>query len=95
MGFTEDDIRRLSKLGSDPQNWESADPDARDRGHRIAQAIADSYTDEDWKFLLNTLSPSQAAHQISHRPPEDRERLLRFIESERRAEVQSLLIVAA
>ena len=94
MGYTEADIQRISELGRDPRNWKPADPDAWDRGRLIAQGIADSYTDEDWKFLLNTLSPSQAARQITCRPPGDRDRLLGLVDPERRADVKGLLILA-
>ena len=83
------------ELGRDPRNWKPAGPDGWNRGRLIAQGIADSYADEDWKFLLNTLSPSQVARQITCRSPGDRDRLLGLVDPERRADVKALLIVAA
>ena len=56
-------------------------------------AIADTYTDEDWAIVLNTLAPSRAAQQISSCPPEDRRRLLRLVDSDRRADVEAFLVV--
>ena len=95
MGYTEADIQRMCDLGRDPRNWKPAGPDAWYRGRLIAQGIAGSYTNEDWKFLLDMLSPSRAARQIACRPPVDRNYLLSLVDPERRADVKALLIVAA
>lgn len=93
MGYTEEEIRRLSELGRDPNNWEPADPEAWEQGRRMAMAIADTYTDKDWAIVLNALAPSRAAQQISFRPPEDRRRLLGLVDPDRRADVEAFLAV--
>lgn len=93
MGYTEEEVRRLSELGRDSNNWKAADPEAWEQGWRMAMAIADTYTDEDWARVLNTLEPSRAAQQISFRPPEDRRRLLGLVNSDCRTGVAAFLAV--
>ena len=62
---------------------------------QIANAHFDTYTDEDWRLLLDKLDPDQAAGVISHRSVEDRRRLLMLIPPGRRAEVRRFLATAA
>ena len=93
--YTPEQIELIAEMGRDPKNWQLADQEAWELGKRMADAIADTYTDDDWHQLLNRLSPSRAAKQIASRPREDRRRLLGLIEPERRANVELLLPVTA
>ena len=95
MPYTEEEIERIAELGSDPNNWRPAGPEAWERGRRMADAIADSYTDEDWRTILNRLTPSRAAQHILSRPPADHHHLLELVRPDRRIEVQRLLTVTA
>ena len=95
MGLTEEEDRRITELARDPNNWQPAGPEAWERGRRMADVIADTYTDEDWRTLLNTLTPPRAAQYISSRPPEDRRRLLERVDPDRRVEVEGFLAVTA
>lgn len=91
--YTEEEIERIAELGGTPENWQPADPEAWELGRRMAAGIADTYSDDDWRRVLNALSPRRAARKISRRPPEDRGRLLELISPDRRAEVERLLAV--
>ena len=55
----------------------------------MATAIADAYSDEDWRYVLNELSPRRAARTIARRPLEDHHRLLMLVEPVRRVEVKN------
>lgn len=77
--YTEEEIERIAAQGEDPKNWQPADPEAWELGRRMADGIAATYTDEDWRRILNALSPRRAARKISLRPPEDRRRLLELV----------------
>lgn len=90
VDYTAADIRHVSELGRDPSNWKPAGREARQQARRMAAAIADAYTDDDWRYVLNSLSPSRAAHQIASRPPEDRDHLLGLLDLDRRVDVESL-----
>ena len=79
MPYTEAEIEHIAELGRDPENWQSADPEAWVLGRQMAAGIADTYTDDDWRRVLNGLSPPRAARKISGRPREDRQRLLKLI----------------
>ncbi len=92
--YTEQEIERISGAAS-PDNLLPAPPEARDIAREIADAIADSYTEDDWRHVLNTLSPDRAAMSISSRPFEDRRRLLMLIDPDRRAEVERHLAAPA
>lgn len=94
MQYDEDIIRRISQAAT-PETLVPAPPDASEQGRRIANAYFDTYTDEDWRRLLNKLHPDQAAGVISHRPVGDRQRLLMLIPSDRRAEVRHFLATVA
>ena len=83
-------IRRISEVAT-PDNLKSAPPGALEQGRQIANAYFDSYTDEEWRMLLNKLYPDQAAGVISHRPREDRRSLLMLIHPDGRTEVERLL----
>ena len=95
MRLTPEEDERITELARNPALWEPAGPDAWERGRRIAQAIADTYTDEDWRRVLNRLTPRRAAREISNRPAEDRGYLLGLLDPEQRAEVERLLTVTA
>ena len=90
VDYTAADIRRISELGRDPSNWRPGGREAREQARRMAAAIADAYTDDDWSYVLNALSPSRAAHQIASRPPEDRDHLLGLLDLNRRVDVEFL-----
>ena len=92
--YTEDEIARIAELGEDPKNWQPADAEAWELGRRMAAGIAEGYTDDDWRRVLNALSPPRAARKISRRPPEDRLRLLDLIAPDCRTEVEQFLAVA-
>ena len=93
--YTPEQVELIAETGRDPKNWQLADREAWELGKRMADAVADTYTDDDWRQLLNTLSPSRAAKQIASRPREDRGKLLGLLASERRADVERLLPVTA
>ena len=95
MSYTPEQIERIAESGRDPSNWQPADREAWELGRRMADAVADAYTDNDWRYLLNKLPPSRAAEQIATRPTEDRRKLLELIDSERRADVERRLTVTA
>ena len=92
--YTEELIGRIS-ADATPENLVPAPPDAIELGREIADSISDSYTDEDWRRVLNGLSPHRAASRISRRPPSDRDRLLMLIDPDRRAEIKRLLAALA
>ncbi|MCY4369373.1 MAG: hypothetical protein OXF41_08110 [bacterium] len=94
MSYTEEEIERMADLGRDPKNWQPADPEAWELGRRMASGIAETYTDDDWRRVLNALSPSRVARKISRRPPQDQRRLLELLAADRRAEVERLLTVS-
>lgn len=91
VGYPEEEMERIAELGRDPSNWRPADPEAWELGKRMADAIADGYTDEDWRRVLNTLNPSRAARDIACRPPEEHRRLLTLVDRHRRGEVERLV----
>lgn len=95
IGFTSEEDALITELARDPSRWEPAGPDAWERGRKIADAIADSYTDEDWRRILNRLTPRRAARDISHHPAEDRGHLLSLLDPKQRVEVERLLSVTA
>lgn len=87
-------IRRISEAAT-PENLVPAHPGALEQGRQIANTYFDTYTEDDWRRLLNKLYPDQAAGVISHRPFEDHQRLLMLIQSNRRAEVEQSLAALA
>ena len=93
--LTPEEDALITELARDPSKWVPAGPDAWEQGRRMAQAIADTYTDEDWRRVLNRLTPPRAARKISRRPAEDREYLLDLLDTEHRAEVERFLTVTA
>lgn len=92
--YSEKEIERISRAAS-PGNLLPAPPEAREIARQIADAVADSYTEDDWRHVLNTLSPERAAMDISSRPSEDRQRLLLLVDPDRRAEVERHLAALA
>ncbi len=60
----------------------------------MARAIADTFTEHDWKTLLNRLSPERAARQIARRPVGERQYLLSLLSAARRPDVEAHLPVA-
>lgn len=92
--YTEQEIERISRAAR-PENLLPAPPEAREMARQMADAIADSFTEDEWRTVLNTLSPDRAAMDISTRPPEDRPRLLMLIDPDRRAEVERCLAALA
>ena len=93
MAYTEEQIERIAELSRDPKNWQPADPEAWELGRRMAAAIADTYTADDWRRVLNALSAPRAARKISRRPPEDHRQLLELVVPDRRADVERFLTV--
>ncbi len=91
VGYSEEEIERIAELGRNPRNWRLADPEAWELGRRVAAAIADGYTDEGWRRVLNSLDPSRAARDIACRPPEEHQRLLKLVDRHRRGEVERLV----
>lgn len=92
MRWTPEKIEAICELGRDPNNWVPAGPEELEQARRIADAVADSYTDDDWRYFLNVLDPERAARQITSRPPEDRDHLLSLLEPDRRAAVETYLV---
>ena len=88
--YTEQEIELISRAAR-PEILLPAPPEAREMARKIADAIADSFTEGDWRHVLNTLSPDRSAFDLSTRPQEDRERLLALIEPDRRSEVERCL----
>ena len=95
MDYTEEQIERIAELASDPANLEPGDPEAWASAQRMAGAISDTFTDQDWTVLLNRLSADRAARQIARRPAEERPFLLSLISPERRTRVEAHLPVMA
>ena len=89
--FSDEWIARVVEHARDPKNWRPAEPGARERGRRIAARIADTFTDDQWRRVLNSVPQSRAADKISRRPVEDRPHLLSLVDADRRAEVEALL----
>lgn len=85
-------VQEAAELLADPRNQKPAPPEAWEVGRRIAAAVADMYTDDDWRLELNALDPSRAAGTISRRPAEDWPHLLELIDPDRRNEVESQLM---
>ena len=92
MRWTPDKIKAICELGRDPSNWVPAGPEELEQGQQIANALADSYTDDDWRYYLNVLDPERAARRIAIRPPEDRDHLLSLLDPYKRAEVETYLV---
>lgn len=84
MRLTPEDDERITELARNPALWEPAGPDAWERGRRMAQAIADTYTEEDWRRVLNRLDPRRAARKISRLPAEDHAFLVDLLDPEHR-----------
>ena len=95
MGYSEEEIKRIGESGRDPRNRRPAGPGAWELGKRIADAIADGYTDEDWRRVLNSLNPSRVAMDVTGRPAEEHRRLLMLIDRHRRGEVERLVSALA
>ena len=92
--YTEKEIERISRAAT-PENLMPAPPEAREMARQMADGIADSFTEDDWRYVLNTLSPDRAAMDISTRPLDDRQWLLMLIDPDRRAEVERRLAALA
>lgn len=92
MRWTLEKIEAICELGRDPSNWVPAGPEDREQTRRIADAIADSYTDDDWRYFLNVLDPERAARQIISRPSGDRDHLLSLLNADQRAAVETHLV---
>ena len=95
MGYTEAQIERIAELAGNPANLEPAGPEAWDNCQRMARAIADTFTENEWATLLNRLATDRAARQIAQRPVEERRYLLSLISPDRRAGVEAQLPVMA
>ena len=95
MDYTQEQIERIAEFASDAANLKPAGPEAWEWGRQAGDAIADTFTDEDWETLLNRLSPDRAARHITFRPPEDRQHLLSLVSPDRRAAVEAYLSVTA
>ena len=91
MPYTEEQIEHIATLASNPANLVPASTDERENGQRMARAMADTFTDEDWATLLNGLSVDRAARQISRRPVEDHQQLLDLLSPDRRTIVEGCL----
>ena len=87
--YTEKEIERISRAAT-PENLMPA-PEAREMARQMADGIADSFTEDDWRYVLNTLSPDRVAMDISTRPLDDRQWWLMLIDPDRRAEVERRL----
>ena len=92
--YTEKEIERISRAAT-PENLMPAAPEAQEMARQMADGIADSFTEDDWRYVLNTLSPDRAAMDISTRPLDDRQWLLMLIDSDHRAEVERRLAALA
>ena len=57
MDYTQEQIERIAEFASDAANLKPAGPEAWEWGRQAGDAIADTFTDEDWETLLNRLSP--------------------------------------
>ena len=68
MDYTQEQIERIAEFASDAANLKPAGPEAWEWGRQAGDAIADTFTDEDWETLLNRLSPDRAARHITFRP---------------------------
>ena len=93
--YSQEFIDRIAELAQDPRNWEPAPPEALAVGRQIADAVADRYTDDDWRYVLNALDPRRAAGTISRRPAEQRSYLLSMLDPDRRTEIERRLAEAA
>ncbi len=93
VDYTEEQIEYIAQLAGNPANLTPAGTEAWEQGRRMAEAIADAFSEQDWKELLNRLSPDRAAKQIGKRPVADRQYLLGLLSRERRPSVESLLSV--
>ena len=94
MKWTPEKIEAVCQLGRDPDNWVPAEPDEVEMGRQIADEIADTYTDDDWRYVLNTLSPQRAARFIADRPSDEYQHLLSLLNAEQRASVEPYLVTA-
>ena len=62
-----DKIKVICDLGSDASKWVPAGLEELEQGRRTANAIADSYTEDDWRYYLNALKASSLIEcQRSH-----------------------------
>ena len=95
MEYTDEQVERIAEFASDPANLKPAGSEAWDNAHRMARAIADTFTEQDWTTLLNGLSADRAARQIAQRPVDEHPLLLSLISPERRARVEAHLPVMA
>lgn len=93
--YTEEEIRQIAEMSKDPANLQPAGPEDWDMCRRMADTIAEGFTDEDWTIVLNRVDPDRAAQHLSRRPPEDRPRLLGLIHPDRRPAVEARLTVTA
>ena len=91
MRWTPEKIEAICQLGRDPSNWVSAGPEEIEQARRIADAMADAYTDDDWRYYLNALSPERAARRIANRPIKDRDHILSLLNPTQRAGVETYL----
>ena len=92
MRWTPKKIEAICQLGRDPKNWVPAGPEDIDQARQMADAMADAYTDDDWRYYLNALSPERAAREIADRPSEDRDHLLSLLNPTQRADVETYLV---
>ncbi len=91
MSYTSADIQAISALGHDPENWVRGGQQETEIADNAAQTIQDSYTENDWRYVLNALSPKRAARKIANRPPSERHHLLSLLDPHQRSEVESHL----
>lgn len=91
VAFSDEQIERIVESAGNLDNLQPADAAAWELCSRMASAIADAYSDEDWRYVLNELSPRRAARTIARRPLEDHHRLLMLVEPSRRAKVKNSL----
>lgn len=94
MRLTPEQDERITEPARNPALWEPARSRRLEAGKGMAQAITNTYSDEDRRRVLNRLDPPRAARKISRRPAQDREYLLDLLNPEHRAEVALLLTVA-
>ena len=94
--LTIEQIQAIVDTAADPANLTPAGPGAHRLGRLIASDMADSFTEDDWRYGLNRLPPARAARTIRHRPASDRQWLLDLIEDPtRRRLVEQHLTAAA
>ena len=86
--YTAKDIEAICELGRDPTNWVPGGPEDLEWARQAAQTLQDAYTEDDWRYVLNELTPERAARKIGRRPVEEQGYLLELLTDCQRAAVE-------